>query len=282
VRLVETSDGTGAGGAASDPGVESGERSAGERGIEQVAAPRRSGLSRRELLQGGAAAGALGGLGLLDADAAGKKGKKRGGKKAAESRAAEREALGRPLPEISGPGPVKIRLRVNDERVDLEVEPQAKLLEVLRDELGLTGAKEVCGRGGCGACTVLLDGRPVHACTVLAVTAHRGAVDTIEGLSRPRDLHPLPAAFVAARALQCGFCTPGFVMAAVALLDRNPLPKPAEVDLALAGNLCRCGCYPAIRQAVLDAAPLLVDEPRHRAEDEPPPQEPDMPPGGER
>jgi aerobic-type carbon monoxide dehydrogenase small subunit (CoxS/CutS family) len=224
-------------------------------------------LSRRDLLKGGAAAGALGTLGLLDAEAGPKKGRKRRPKKGkgagGKKPAAPAESQAPPLPEICGPGPVAIRLRVNGDFQQLAVAPHTTLLEVLRDRLGLHGTKEVCDRGSCGACTVLLDDKPVHACGILAVSAHRRQLQSVEGLSRTRgkaEVHPLAASFAAAGALRCGFCTPGVLMAAKALLDRNPSPAEADVDQALCGNLCRCGCYPAIRSAVLEAAPQLAGE----------------------
>ncbi len=219
----------------------------------------RSAFSRRDLLKGGAAAGTLGTLGLLDAEGAGKKKRrnKAAGGEGAGKAPAEEQAPN--LPEICGPGPVKIRFRVNGEFRDLAVEPRETLLEVLRDRLGLYGTKEVCDRGSCGACTVLVDGSPIHACGTLALSVHRRQVNTVEGLAQARRggrPHPLAEAFVAAGALQCGFCTPGFLMASQALLTRNAAPSEADVDQALCGNLCRCGCYPAIRQAVLATASL--------------------------
>ena len=225
-------------------------------------------LSRRDLLKGGAAVGALGSLGalgLLDAEAGPRKGRKKRPKKGggAKKQAAPAEPQAPPLPEICGPGPVAIRLRVNGDLQQLAVEPRTTVLELLRDRLGLHGTREVCDRGTCGACTVLLDGKAVHACGLLAVSTHRRQLLTVEGLSRTRgkaEVHPLAAAFAAAGALRCGFCTPGVLMAAKGLLDRNPSPSEPDVDQALCGNLCRCGCYPAIRKAVLEAAPMLAGE----------------------
>ncbi|HEV2845133.1 MAG TPA: (2Fe-2S)-binding protein, partial [Thermoanaerobaculia bacterium] len=132
------------------------------------------------------------------------------------------------------------------------------LLDALRDELDLTGAKRVCDRGTCGACTVLLDGKAAYACSVLAVDAQRQPIGTVEGLGRPGKLHPLQAAFVEHDAQQCGFCTPGFIMAAKALLEHTPSPKLAQVHEGLSGNFCRCGTYAGMRKAVLEAAPLVA------------------------
>lgn len=228
----------------------------------------RRNLSRRDLLKGCASAGALGSLGslgLLNAEAGPRKGRKKRPKKGGggKKQAAPAESQAPPLPEICGPGPVAIRLRVNGDFQQLAVEPRTTVLELLRDRLGLHGTKEVCDRGTCGACTVLLDGKAVHACGLLAVSTHRRQLLTVEGLSRTRgkaEVHPLAAAFAAAGALRCGFCTPGVLMAAKGLLDRNPSPSEPDVDQALCGNLCRCGCYPAIRKAVLEAAPKMAGE----------------------
>ena len=126
--------------------------------------------------------------------------------------------------EVWGPGPVPVRLRINDKPYDLKLEPRTTLLDALREELEITGAKRVCDRGTCGACTVILNGKAVYACSMLAIDAQRQPIETIEGLARPGHLHPLSAAFVEHDAQQCGFCTPGFVMAAKALLDRTPSP----------------------------------------------------------
>jgi len=145
-------------------------------------------------------------------------------------------------------------LRVNGRIHSLRLEPRVTLLEALRDSLELTGAKKVCDRGSCGSCTVLLDGHPVYACGVLAIEAQGKDVRTIEGLAGGGRLHPLQASFVEHDALQCGFCTPGFVMAAKAFLDKHPAPTTEDIRLGLGGNLCRCGSYLGIRQAVAEAA----------------------------
>lgn len=160
--------------------------------------------------------------------------------------------------EVLGPGPVPIRLTVNGGVRELSLEPRTTLLEALRDALDLTGAKKVCDRGSCGACTVLLDGKPAYACAVLAIDASGRTIATVEGLSSTDDaLHPLQGAFVEHDALQCGFCTPGFVMAAKALLDRDRSPTDAAIDRALGGNVCRCGTYAGMRRAVRQAADRL-------------------------
>ncbi len=148
----------------------------------------------------------------------------------------------------------KLNLSVNGDPVSLAIEPHLTLLELLRDTLGLTGTKEGCGAGNCGACTVLLDGEPVNACLLLAVEAEGSQVITVEGLTNNGDLHPVQEALVAHGGLQCGFCTPGMVLSSVALLKHNPRPTEAEIRDALAGNLCRCTGYDKIVRAVQAAA----------------------------
>ena len=147
-----------------------------------------------------------------------------------------------------------MRLTVNGASHELAAPAHETLLTTLRDRLELTGAKLVCGRGECGACTVLLDGRATKSCTVLAVQAEGREVTTIEGIGRPDDLHPVQAAFIEHDALQCGFCTPGQILAAIALLREKPNPTEADVIKGMSGNLCRCGTYPKIVRAVLAAA----------------------------
>ena len=148
----------------------------------------------------------------------------------------------------------KIRMTVNGDVHEIEVEPRKTLLAVLRDQLGLTGTKEACGTGDCGACTVLLDGKTVTSCLVLAVEADGREVTTIEGISRDGDLHPVQKAMVEYGGVQCGFCTPGFVLSAVALLNENPDPTEEEIRQGLAGNFCRCTGYTKIVQAIRAAA----------------------------
>jgi aerobic-type carbon monoxide dehydrogenase small subunit (CoxS/CutS family) len=140
-----------------------------------------------------------------------------------------------------------ISLRVNGVERALEVEPRRTLLDALREDLGLTGAKPGCEMGNCGACTVLLDGEAIYSCLALAVECQGRAITTIEGLTQGDALDRIQQAFIAYDALQCGFCTPGQVLAMKALLDRNPHPDDEEIDRAMSGNLCRCGAYPKIR-----------------------------------
>jgi aerobic-type carbon monoxide dehydrogenase small subunit (CoxS/CutS family) len=148
---------------------------------------------------------------------------------------------------------MRLDLDVNGERHGLDVADDRRLVDVLRDDLGLLGTKLACGEGACGACAVLLDGRPVASCILLAAAAEGHEIVTIEGLSRNGPT-PLQEAFVAEDALQCGFCTPGQIVTATALLRRSPHPSAGEVRAAMEGNLCRCGAYPKIERAVLRAA----------------------------
>ena len=164
--------------------------------------------------------------------------------------AAAREAAA----EILGPGPVPLSLKVNGEARTVTVEPRVTLLRALRNHLDLTGAKEICDRGACGGCTVLLDGEPVTSCLMLAADAIGHEITTVEGLGTPERMSALQAAFVETDALQCGFCTPGFVVAGTALLRQNPRPSLDEVKQGLSGNLCRCGTYPRVFEAVMKAA----------------------------
>jgi len=149
---------------------------------------------------------------------------------------------------------IRVTSEVNGDRVEFLADPRETLLDVLRDKLGLTGSKEGCGTGDCGACSVLLDGRLVSSCLVLGVEAEGRKVETIEGMAPGEELHPLQRKFLEHAALQCGFCTPGFLVASKALLERNPDPTEEEVRYWLAGNLCRCTGYDKIVRAVLDAA----------------------------
>ncbi len=144
---------------------------------------------------------------------------------------------------------VPINIIVNGEEHRLEVKPNRVLLDVLREDIGLTGTKKGCGMGKCGVCTVLLDGRPIHSCLLLAVQADRAKITTIEGIAGEKP-HPLQLAFVAKGAVQCGFCTPGMINTAKALLDSNPDPDETEIKLAIAGNLCRCTGYNHIISAI--------------------------------
>ena len=150
-----------------------------------------------------------------------------------------------------------LELHVNGQVHEVAAHPAERLLDVLRERLGLTGTKEGCGTGQCGACTVLMDGRPVNSCMVFVADAVGAEITTIEGLAPGGDLHPLQAAFVEHGAVQCGFCTPGMILAAKALLDRTPNPSKDEIAHALAGNLCRCTGYKKIIEAVGSAAKTM-------------------------
>jgi len=153
----------------------------------------------------------------------------------------------------------ELRIRVNGDLYHLFVEPHRTLLEVIREEIGLTGTKKGCELGECGACTVLLDGRPVNSCLVLAHEADGREITTIEGISRGGDLHPIQRAFVEHGAIQCGFCTPGMIISTKALLDRDPKAGRREIRNALKGNLCRCTGYIKITEAV-EAAEDMMEE----------------------
>jgi xanthine dehydrogenase YagT iron-sulfur-binding subunit len=151
-------------------------------------------------------------------------------------------------------GEVPVTLSINGKPYKTAVEPRVTLLDAMRNNLDLTAAKRVCDRGTCGACTVIMDGKAVYACTVLAIDAQGRNIQTLEGLSAGNTPHPLVQAFVNNDAQQCGYCTPGFVMAAKGLLDRTPNPTVEQVKQGLGGNLCRCGTYMGVRQAVVEAA----------------------------
>ena len=152
------------------------------------------------------------------------------------------------------PTKTHVQTRINGEEVDFLCEPRQSLLECLRDVLQFTGTKEGCNDGNCGACTVNMDGRIVDSCLVLGVEASGSEISTIEGVASPEGLHPIQQAFLENAALQCGICTPGFIVASKALLEQNPSPSEHEVRFWLAGNLCRCTGYDKIVRAVLDAA----------------------------
>jgi xanthine dehydrogenase YagT iron-sulfur-binding subunit len=190
----------------------------------------RHGTSRRGFLRGAGIAGGALGAGLLEQEA--------------QAQAAA----------VSGPGEVPVTLTINGKPVKLNIEPRVTLCDALRDRLELTGAKRVCDRGTCGACTVIVDGRAVYSCTVLAIDCQGRQIQTIESFTAGARPHPIVPAFAANDALQCGYCTPGFVVAAKAFLDRNPNPTYDQVKAGLGGNLCRCGTYVGVRQAVLQAA----------------------------
>jgi len=152
-----------------------------------------------------------------------------------------------------GPGDVPVRLTVNGRRVDLRIEPRVTLLDALRMRAGLTGNKRGCDRGACGACSMIVDGRLVYACSTLAIEVQDKAIRTVEGLATGNTLHPVQQAFCDKDALMCGFCTPGFVMATVALLEKNPRPTEAQVRQGLDGNICRCGTFARVMEAAMTA-----------------------------
>ena len=189
------------------------------------------GLSRRQFLKGSSAvaATALGTVPLVPlADAA--------------------EAA--PAVPGMGPAPVRLALNVNGRQMTTQVEPRVTLLDALRNYLDVTGCKRVCDRGTCGACTVMLDGKPIYSCSMLAVEAQGKPIKTAESLIQGETLDPVPAAFARHDAQQCGFCTPGFVVALRAVLDANPRATAADVEKGLAGNICRCGTYEQMRDAI--------------------------------
>jgi len=155
-------------------------------------------------------------------------------------------------PRVVGPGDVPVTLTVNGKRLDLKIEPRVTLLDAVRNRADLTGNKRVCDRGTCGACTMIVDGRTVYACSTLAIEVQGKQIRTVDGLSTGSTLHPVQQAFCDVDALMCGFCTPGFVVSAAALLEKNPKPTAEQAKAALAGNICRCGTYSRVLEAVLD------------------------------
>ena len=157
-------------------------------------------------------------------------------------------------PAAAGPGKVPIRLTIDGQTRSLEVEPRVTLLDAMRERLDVTAQKRVCDRGSCGACTVLLDGKTAYACTLLAIDVQGRAIKTVASLAQGTVLHPVQQAFCDHDGLMCGFCTPGFVLSAVALLEKNPNPTAEQARAALDGNICRCGTYPRVRRAILRAA----------------------------
>ena len=154
---------------------------------------------------------------------------------------------------VHGPAKVPVALMVNGRKLSAELEPRVTLLDALRDKFNLTGAKRVCDRGVCGACTVLMDDKPVYACSVLAIDAQGHKITTIEGLDEGQ-LTPVQQSFVEHDAQQCGFCTPGFVVTTTAFLEKHPKPTAEEIRRGLSGNLCRCGTYHGIQQVVAEAS----------------------------
>jgi aerobic-type carbon monoxide dehydrogenase small subunit (CoxS/CutS family) len=165
-------------------------------------------------------------------------------------------------PEILGPDLVDITLNINGKAMPLKVEPATTLLEALRIQLGLTGSKEVCDRGACGACSVLVDGKIMNSCLTLAVDVVGTQITTVEGLVKDGKLDPIQEAFIKHDAMQCGYCTPGFVVASRALLNAKPKPTLDEIKHYLSGNICRCGTYGNMFNAVLEASgqPVIMDQ----------------------
>jgi xanthine dehydrogenase YagT iron-sulfur-binding subunit len=198
--------------------------------------PRGGGLSRRAFLKGSGAAAAASALtGQAVAPAA-----------AADDTPSAAKAV------AVGPNQVQIELTVNGQKMNTYVEPRVTLLDALRNQLDVTGCKRVCDRGTCGACTVMLDGKPVYSCSMLALEARGRQIKTAEALVADGKLDAVPAAFVKCDAQQCGFCTPGFVVAMRAAYDANPNATPAEVETALSGNICRCGTYEQMRATIVE------------------------------
>ncbi len=193
----------------------------------------RPGLSRRQFLRGSGVAAAATTLGT-----------------ATLQEVAEAAQPAQANVPAQGPAALKLTLTVNGRRMNTSVEPRVTLLDALRNDLDVTGCKRVCDRGTCGACTVMLDGKPVYSCSMLAVEAQGKQVRTAESLVNGDKLDAVPQAFVRYDAQQCGFCTPGFVVALRAVLDANPKATPAEVERGLAGNICRCGTYEQMRDAI--------------------------------
>jgi xanthine dehydrogenase YagT iron-sulfur-binding subunit len=161
---------------------------------------------------------------------------------------------------VYGPGKFAMEFTINRKKYKADLEPRVTLLDALRDHFQLTGAKRVCDRGECGACTVLVDDRAVYSCMVLAIEAQGAQITTVESLASGNELHPVQKAFVDHDASQCGFCTPGFVMACKAFLDKHPKPTTEDIRRGVSGNFCRCGTYEGIKQAL---AQLTRKEQRH-------------------
>lgn len=192
------------------------------------------GFSRRGFIRGVGLTGGAVGTGLLESEA--------------------QAQTATPASKIAGPGEVPVTLQINGKPLTANLEPRVTLLDAMRNYLDLTAAKRVCDRGTCGACTVIMAGKVVYACSVLAIDAQGVPIQTLEGVAQGSTPHPLVAAFVNNDAQQCGYCTPGMVMASKGILDRNPNPTYEQVKAGLNGNLCRCGTYVGVRKAVLEAA----------------------------
>jgi aerobic-type carbon monoxide dehydrogenase small subunit (CoxS/CutS family) len=193
----------------------------------------RSEITRRDVLRGAGVAALLGAVAPM---------------------AKGQQSDAKPGIRVLGPQATPLRLDVNGKAYDLKLEPRVTLLDALRDHAGLTGTKRICDGGACGGCTVMVDGRTVNSCLMLAVEAQGRKIRTIEGLERDGKLHPIQEAFIEHDALQCGFCTPGMIMSCTALLESNADPSGDEVRRAVAGNLCRCGTYPHVFDACRTAA----------------------------
>jgi len=211
-------------------------------GNSQTSAPSNGGMTRRGFLKGAGITAA--GTALLD-----------GVQSFQQAAAAAPEHV-----KEYGPEPFAITLHVNGKNHPLHIEPRTTLAEALRIQLNMTGTKISCDRGVCSSCTVLLDKTPVNSCMVLAIDAAGHAITTIEGIADDEHMKAVPAAFVRHDAMQCGFCTPGMVMSCAALLQRNPHPTEDDVRSAVSGNLCRCGTYPKVFAATLDAAGQMVSK----------------------
>src|SRR5689334_5662328 len=160
------------------------------------------------------------------------------------------ETAGQTGPAVVGPGEVPVHLNVNGKRLDLMIEPRVTLLDALRMRADLTGNKRGCDRGACGACTMIVDGRAVYSCSTLAIECQGKEIRNVDGLAQGATLHPVQQAFCEKDALMCGFCTPGFIMASVALLEKTPNPTPDQIRKGLDGNICRCGTFSRIFEAV--------------------------------
>jgi aerobic-type carbon monoxide dehydrogenase small subunit (CoxS/CutS family) len=168
----------------------------------------------------------------------------------AETIATKETAQAQTGPQAIGPGDTPVRLNVNGKNLDLMIEPRVTLLDALRTRANLTGNKRGCDRGACGACTMLVDGRTVYSCSTLAIEVQGKKIRTVDGLANGNELHPVQKAFCEKDALMCGFCTPGFVVASVGLLEKNPSPTPEQIKKGLDGNICRCGTFSRIFEAV--------------------------------
>jgi aerobic-type carbon monoxide dehydrogenase small subunit (CoxS/CutS family) len=168
----------------------------------------------------------------------------------AETVIARGEAEAQSGPSAVGPGEIPVRLNINGKNLDLMIEPRVTLLDAVRTRANLTGNKRGCDRGACGACTMIVDGHTVYSCSTLAIEVQGKQIRTVDGLANGAELHPVQQAFCDKDALMCGFCTPGFIMASVGLLEKNPTPTPEQIRKGLDGNICRCGTFARIFEAV--------------------------------